>query len=272
MSASAVRSSLCLSRFLSNNRSVFINPIHKSLYSLGQRGTPSVTRSFYVLSRNKNLKSFEKIRLTNAYICSCGVHSKGDEELVAFLKDEIENEKKAEKTFDASKLNGFQVELNEAEVTLTKKLNNEIIKITSNVNNSVDAEDTVLDPNDAKEPQEAEMLAKPEFTIEISKGNKILSFHCTFSQTMQDDEPGSEPYNDVFQISEISIHEGEFEDHTYTVSGDIMDGYLYDLLMNYLEERGITNDFADKMMAFFTSYEHKLYISLLQKMKSFVEK
>ncbi|GBN85450.1 hypothetical protein AVEN_67196-1 [Araneus ventricosus] len=98
------------------------------------------------------------------------------------------------------------------------------IKITSNVNNSVDAEDTVLDPNDTKEPQEAEMMAKPEFTIEIKKGSKMLSFHCTFSQAVPEDDPGTEPYNDVFQISDISIHEGEFEDHTYLVSGDIMDG------------------------------------------------
>lgn len=30
--------------------------------------------------------------------------------------------------------------------------------------------------------------------------------------------------DDVFQISEISIHEDEYEDSTYTVSGDIMDG------------------------------------------------
>ncbi|GFQ86324.1 complement component 1 Q subcomponent-binding protein, mitochondrial [Trichonephila clavata] len=78
--------------------------------------------------------------------------------------------------------------------------------------------------------------------------------------------------SDVFQIAAVSLYEGEFEDSTYEMSGDIMDGYLYDLLMNYLEERGITNDFADKMMSFFTSYEHKLYVKLLQNMKSFIEK
>ncbi|GBM18910.1 hypothetical protein AVEN_137278-1 [Araneus ventricosus] len=125
MSVSAVRSSLYLSRILSGNRSFFTNPIQKSLFTLRQKSTPSVIRSFHVLSRNRDLESFGKVRLSNTYICSCGVHSKGDEELVAFLKDEIENEKKAEKTFDPSTLNGFQVELNEAEVTLTKKFNNE---------------------------------------------------------------------------------------------------------------------------------------------------
>lgn len=42
--------------------------------------------------------------------------------------------------------------------------------------------------------------------------------------------------------------------------------------MNYLEERGISNQFAERMIIFFTSYEHKLYVNLLKGMKAFVEK
>lgn len=273
MSVSAFRSTLYLSRVFSNKKAIFSNPIHKTLFSLGQKNTRTIARSLFSLSRNRDLDTFAKGRLSNSYTCGCGLHSKGDEELAAFLKDEIENEKNAEKTFNTSSLDGFECEFSEAEVTLTKKFNNEIIKIKSNVNDSVDSEDTIMDPNDtSKEPQDVEMKSKPEFTIEITKGKKTLCFHCNYDQSIPEEQPDAEPYSDVFQISAVSVYEGEFEDSTYEMSGDIMDGYLYDLLMNYLEERGITNDFADKMIAFFTSYEHKLYVKFLQSMKSFVEK
>lgn len=62
----------------------------------------------------------------------------------------------------------------------------------------------------------------------------------------------------------------EMEDCDYSVSGDIMDGQLYDLLMNLLEERGVTNEFAEQLVEFSTSYEHGLYIGLLEKLKGFV--
>lgn len=45
--------------------------------------------------------------------------------------------------------------------------------------------------------------------------------------------------------------------------------YLYDLLMNYLEEKGITNEFADKLVGLSTSYEHASYISLLESLSKF---
>ncbi|GFY38715.1 hypothetical protein TNIN_213191 [Trichonephila inaurata madagascariensis] len=72
----------------------------------------------------------------------------GDEELAAFLKDEIENEKNAGRTFNTATLDGFECEYSEAEVTLTKKFNNEIIKIKENVNDSVQTDDSIMDPND----------------------------------------------------------------------------------------------------------------------------
>ncbi|KAG8200192.1 hypothetical protein JTE90_024975 [Oedothorax gibbosus] len=272
MSVSAIRNSWKLTRVVSANRTLFSNCIPRSLFAVGQKNTRTITRSLFFLSRNRNPNPLGVTGISNKCSC-CGLHTKGDEELAAFLTGEIDNEKKAHVAFDVSQLGGFQVcsTTKGAEVMLQKQLNDEMITIKANVNNSVDAEETVDDPNETKE-QETEMRAKPEFTIEITKAKKILSFHCTYNHSMPDEEPETEPYNDSFQISEVSLHEGEFEDSTYVVSGDIMDGYLYDLLMNYLEERGISNDFADKMIVFFTSYEHQLYINLLKGMKSFIEK
>lgn len=78
---------------------------------------------------------------------------------------------------------------------------------------------------------------------------------------------------DLFQIVEFSMHTGEeLQDSDYSVSGDIMDGHLYDLLMNLLEERGVTNEFAEQLIDLSTSYEHGLYINLLEKLRDFVSK
>lgn len=45
--------------------------------------------------------------------------------------------------------------------------------------------------------------------------------------------------------------------------------YLYDLLMNYLEEKGISNEFAEKLVELSTSYEHTAYVSLLEGLSKF---
>ena len=40
--------------------------------------------------------------------------------------------------------------------------------------------------------------------------------------------------------------------------------------MNLLEERGISNEFVDKLSDFCTDYEHQLYVNLLTKLQNFV--
>jgi complement component 1 Q subcomponent-binding protein len=40
--------------------------------------------------------------------------------------------------------------------------------------------------------------------------------------------------------------------------------------MNFLEERGISNEFVEKLSDFSTAYEHSLYIALLESTKKFV--
>lgn len=45
--------------------------------------------------------------------------------------------------------------------------------------------------------------------------------------------------------------------------------YLYDLLMNLLEEKGVSNDFVQKLSDFSTAYEHSSYINLLESVSKF---
>ena len=72
-----------------------------------------------------------------------------------------------------------------------------------------------------------------------------------------------------FQIDEFSIYEKEFTDSVYSVDCTVLDGQLYDILLNLLEERGIGEDFANNLAEFATSYEHLQYINLLEKLKDF---
>lgn len=107
--------------------------------------------------------------------------------------------------------------------------------------------------------------------------------------------------DDIFGIDEITLYEGEYNKNVYAVGGEIIDGvssvktkekineskykfwvtikncefilqYLYDLLMNYLEEKGISNEFAEKLVDLSTNYEHTAYISLLEGLSKFTTK
>ena len=46
---------------------------------------------------------------------------------------------------------------------------------------------------------------------------------------------------------------------------------MYDLFMNMLEERGISNEFVSAVSDYSTSYEHKLYIGMLESVREFVK-
>uniref|UniRef100_A0A1E1XID1 Putative complement component 1 q subcomponent binding protein/mrna splicing factor sf2 subunit p32 n=1 Tax=Amblyomma aureolatum TaxID=187763 RepID=A0A1E1XID1_9ACAR len=197
--------------------------------------------------------------------------TKGDQELADFLVEEIEAEKKARKSAQLPKIEGFDVKLEGSEVTLTRTFNEETITVRLNVNRSVDAEEAEeFSASQDNAPEPGEMKSKPNFTVEIERGGKKLFFSCTFNEGSEP-EGQSENY-DSFGVAEFAIYEGEWTDEVYTVSGDIMDGYLYDLLMNMLEERGISSEFGFNLVNFCTVYEHSLYIGLLEKLKAFVSK
>lgn len=75
--------------------------------------------------------------------------------------------------------------------------------------------------------------------------------------------------DDIFGIDEITMFTGESTEKDYAVAGDVLDGYLYDLLMNLLEEKGISNEFVDKLSNFSSVYEHSAYIGLLEGLSKF---
>lgn len=206
---------------------------------------------------------------SNTCSCGCGMkalHTKGERELVEFLTEEIVAERKAQKVRTLPKeIDGFIVNGDSAEVTLTKKLSEESIIITFNVNHTVDSEEFGENEQQPEKQEFSEMRSRPQFEVDLVRGNTTLGFTCSFIQ----DPPASEEYNDVFGIDEVTLYKGEWNDKVYAVAGDVLDGYLYDLLMNLLEEKGVSNEFVQKLSDFSTAYEHSAYINLLEGISKF---
>jgi len=78
--------------------------------------------------------------------------------------------------------------------------------------------------------------------------------------------------DDIFAIDEVTLYEGEWNDKKYAVAGDILDGYLYDLFMNMLDERGVNKAFVEGLSDYCSSYEQSQYIKMLEDLQRFVEK
>ncbi|KAF7989168.1 hypothetical protein HCN44_007478 [Aphidius gifuensis] len=225
------------------------------------------SRSMWHMGNRFNDTTKNSIKLVKSYnLCNCGCgrfqHTQAEKELAEYLNNEIAAEKEAtrEKTIP-SKLGKFDVSLDGAEVTLMKKENDEIIKIIFNVNHTVNTdEDEAVDYEHA-------LLSKPNFDVDITRGKQTLGFSCSFN--VSPGATGDEDYDDIFGIDEVTLHEGERTDTIYAAGGEVIDGVLYDHLMNFLEDKGISNDFADEISKFSTVYERNAYISLLEGLAKF---
>ncbi|XP_061716729.1 complement component 1 Q subcomponent-binding protein, mitochondrial isoform X2 [Cydia pomonella] len=208
---------------------------------------------------------------SNTCSCGCGLkalHTKGERELVEFLTEEIVAERKAQKLKTLpTEVDGFKVKGSGAEVLLSKALKDEVINVTFNVNHTVDSDDFGEGDAQPEKQEFSEMRSKPQFEVDIVRGDTTLGFTCSFLQ----DPPtnNADEYNDIFGIDEVTLYKGEWNDKVYAVAGDVLDGYLYDLLMNLLEEKGISNDFVQKLSDFSTGYEHAAYINLLEGISKF---
>jgi len=232
----------------------------------------TLTRNLVVLCSNTGYDRRSHPRATMVCSCGCGIHgmhTRGDRELVEFLQEEIGAEKKTMAGTIPSHLDDFKINLNNAEVTLTKNFHDEQITISLNVNHTVDSDA----PAEMSQDQgEAELKSRPSFEVDIKVGSRVMSFTCSYSGPSEIVEGQDQAGDDVFGINELTMYEGEWNEETYCVSGDILDGMMYDLLMNMLEERGITNEFADKLSNICSDYEHSQYVTMLQNVHDFIKR
>jgi len=187
------------------------------------------------------------------------------------LKDEIEAEKdtarKQLKGGGTPQISGYDVKYDDAEIILSKTFGQEKIIIRCNVNHSVAQAEGVAMEGSAQSPEESPvMVSRPNFMVEIEKKQQRLVFECSYVDYEHEQRPED---GDEFSIDEVYMHKEEITEKCYAVSGEIMDGTLYDHLMDYLAERGIDNQFAHQLSDFATHYEHAQYVVLLQKIRDF---
>jgi len=193
--------------------------------------------------------------------------TKGDGEISKFLKEEIATEKQNQKKL--INIGGWEIKTEGAEVTMTKNTSGgEKVVVSANVNHSVDS----AEPDDGT-GEAPEMLSRPNFEVDIVKGNgRTLSFSCSFLSADDAPEGQEQEFDDVFAIDEITMFDGEdWNEKRYAVAGDIVDGYLYDMFMNMLEERGVDSEFVDQFSEFCSAHEHGQYINLLDGIDKFVK-
>jgi len=132
----------------------------------------------------------------------------------------------------------------------------------------------------------SQLKSRPTFTVDINRGGKILSFLCSYlpndyphtreqHRELQNEQKQDNEQEDIledFQIDEFTIHDGDWNETIYSSDCSVIDGELYDKLLNLLEEHGIGEEFADQLADFSTAYEHRQYIGLLEKLQQFVKK
>lgn len=182
----------------------------------------------------------------------------------------------------AQGVNGFEIEKNGADLTFKKIFKNEIIRVKVNVNGSINSEENAESIEAENENFAPEMSSKPDFAVEIRKPNgQAFCLHCIISSedrvVLESNEQENQERNeDLFEIDNFVIVDYKanddivIQDNVYFGDASILDGQLYDLLMDYLEERGINNEFVNSLINYCTSHEHKLYVELLNKLKNFI--
>lgn len=142
---------------------------------------------------------------------------------------------------------------NGPEVTLTQQKGSDKVTVKLNVTNTVnpDESDQQIEATATgqEQPNEAGLKSRPSFTVDINRGGQTLSFLCSF---LPDDYPGARDaeeqpgqenatgeFSEDFQIDEFTIHDGEWNETVYSSDCSVIDGELYDKLLNLLEEYGI---------------------------------
>lgn len=204
-----------------------------------------------------------------------------DQELHQFLQQDIKEERKMSKApRNGPGVPGFEVQNNGADVILRRQYKNEEITVKFNVNGTVDGEAPEFDAENQAKPEEltTEMRSLPDFLVQIRKpGNKTsLVFSCVFlddhvEEAEQQEKADLFEIQNFFFLDDGATIESEFSDKVYMGDGQLIDGQLYDLLMDYLDERNIGVEFGEHLIEYATYYEHSQYVNLLEKFNQFIE-
>lgn len=275
--ASAVRRSLITfsSRLLHTSPKCSVNPALKVL-SAPQIATRGLTlrRSVWCVASQAGPNNLLAHRHIDNKLCGCcSLHTEGDEKLASFLEKEIKEEQKTAQP--VTSIPGWDIKTDGTGVIMTKSFKDEVIKVEFDVNDSVDSQEPIFDGTETTGPPD--LVSKPPFEVEIKKkSGRKLRFFCEFSvpEPQFESEHPQDSVEDQFSIVEVRLDDDSKTagnlDKSYTHNAAVMDGTLYDMLMDLLDERGIDDEFINNMVGYATAYEYKLYLNFLENLKSVV--
>lgn len=251
---------------------------------VGKAGASLARQSSKLLSiQFKCLQSVSPVFVQKANLSASKCHfstPKTDLDLHKFLVEEIKSEKEiSQQPKKGRTIPGFEIREDGADVILSRRFANENITVRFNVNGSVDDGAQEFSENAQEQPEEiaATIKSKPDFVVEIRKSKDLaLVFNCAFLEDAEEAEQTEK--SDLFEIQNFYLLQGdltissELTDRIYMGDGALIDGQFYDLLMDYLDERGIGFEFAEHLVDYSTFYEHEQYINLLDQIKGFITK
>jgi len=236
---------------------------------LRQRQLSSLARNVQyssVLSKSKLPMMLSTMH--NSNMISRSFSSQVDTEFLSLLKDELNAEK--EHMYEIPTFSGaWRVDRRGPDCKLTKKIGNESIEVTFNVNQSVPP----LISEDANETDE--VRAEPDFNVDIKKGSQVLSVECFFPDEDEEGEYNDDGYTDNesnFSIRHLTLHDGEINVYDYVMETENLDKDLYSYFLKYLGARGIDNIFSDELVQYSTAVENNCYIRALEGIESFIKK
>jgi len=180
-------------------------------------------------------------------------------EIIRYLRDEIRLESESQKTkVELPSVPGFEVTVDGSLLILTKDGDQESLKISVDVTDSLGREDTYNEDGEIDENIEPTFVAKPPFQVDIQRDEATLAFRCCFAaEVLEGDE-------DLFFIEQFFVHDGATNPQQFVGLPRFVGPELYDRFMSMLAERGIDNEFVGGLQELATAHEHRCYIRTLK--------
>lgn len=203
-----------------------------------------------------------------------GIKTEAEQELSDFLRDEIDAEQKI--IVDIPEFEDFKVSSKGTQMLLTKNFQGETISVSFDINENENVSEGEGDEEGAvSDEMQSEVVSYPNFKVEIEKKSSTLAFNCSFSDTdntFEEDQMAEENNSefDTIKIDHVTVTH-DSSDGLYEAETTNMDNDLYGMLMQMLMERGVNVNFANQLLEFSTSVEHRHYIKFLKDLKKFVD-
>jgi len=213
---------------------------------------------------------------------TCSLITNADKGLSKFLTVEIAYEKE-NATHVRPEFSNFEVSDNGMQVTLSREYeaSKEMVIVEFDVNESTNI-DEPGEIDEESDEESTEIVSYPIFNVAIQKASgTILNFKCLYGQARADKylkeeddslaEPNEEPVApSQFYIDSVSVSK---EDHMsiYDAETTKLDPNLYNYLMAMLNERGINEQFSEKLLLLSSAIEQEQYVKLLNDLDAFAK-